>query len=75
MTREMGLWIDHRKAVIAVIVDKHVALRQLASNMEKHVRYSGAAQEDSAEREDRRQSTSLSWRARGVDSSQLHTVD
>ena len=49
MARELGLWIDHRKAVIAVVVDRHVALRQLESGMEKHVRYSGAAQEDSAE--------------------------
>ena len=49
MTREVGVWIDHRKAVIAIIAGKTEALRQVTSNMEKHVRYSGAAQEDSAE--------------------------
>ena len=49
MRSEVGVWIDHRKAVIATISDQHEALREVISNMEKHVRYSGAAQEDSAE--------------------------
>jgi len=49
MTREVGVWIDHRKAVIAIIAGKTEEMRQITSNMEKHVRYSGAAQEDSAE--------------------------
>ena len=49
MTREVGVWIDHRKAVIAIIASKTEQVRQVTSNMEKHVRYSGAAQEDSAE--------------------------
>ena len=49
MAREVGVWIDHRKAVIAIIAGKTEEMRQITSNMEKHVRYSGAAQEDSAE--------------------------
>jgi hypothetical protein len=49
MTREVGVWIDHRKAVIAIIAGNTEGMRQVTSNMEKHVRYSGAAQEDSAE--------------------------
>ena len=49
MTREVGVWIDHRKAVIAIIAGKTEEVRQVASKMEKHVRYSGAPQEDSAE--------------------------
>lgn len=49
MTREVGVWIDHRKAVIAIISGKAEEVRQVTSNMEKHVRYSGAPQEDSAE--------------------------
>jgi hypothetical protein len=49
MTTEVGVWIDHRKAVIAIISGKNEDLRQIDSNMEKHVRYSGGAQEDSAE--------------------------
>jgi len=49
MRSEVGVWIDHRKAVIASIAGKDEAIRQVTSDMEKHVRYSGAAQEDSAE--------------------------
>ncbi len=49
MTREVGVWIDHRKAVIAIIAGKTEEVRQVTSKMEKHVRYSGAPQEDSAE--------------------------
>ena len=37
------------KAVIATVGGKKAELRQITSHMEKHVRYSGAAQEDSAE--------------------------
>jgi hypothetical protein len=49
MTREVGVWIDHRKAMIAILAGKTEQVLQVTSNMEKHVRYSGAAQEDSAE--------------------------
>jgi hypothetical protein len=47
--RQVGLWIDHRKAVIVTLAGQHEEIRQVTSGMEKHVRYSGAAQEDSAE--------------------------
>jgi len=49
MRREVGVWIDHRKAVIAILAGKSEEIGQVTSNMEKHVRYSAAAQEDSAE--------------------------
>ena len=49
MKSEVGLWIDHRKAVIVTITGRNEETRQITSDMEKHVRYSGAAQEDSAE--------------------------
>jgi stalled ribosome rescue protein Dom34 len=49
MKNEVGVWIDHRKAVIAVIAGEHEEMRHLTSNMEKHVRYSGAAREDGGE--------------------------
>ena len=49
MGSEVGVWIDHRKAVIATLAGEKVAMRRVTSNMEKHVRYSGAAREDSAE--------------------------
>ena len=46
---EAGVWIDHRKAVIAIIAGTNEEIRQVTSGMEKRVRYSRAAQEDSAE--------------------------
>jgi hypothetical protein len=49
MKREMGIWIDHRKSVIVSAADKAGKTIVIQSEMEKHVRYSGAAQEDSAE--------------------------
>ena len=55
MNSRVGVWIDHRRAVVATIAaetetqSESESLRQLTSDMEKHVRYSGAAQEDSAE--------------------------
>ena len=49
MKSNVGLWIDHRKAVIVSLRDRGEKIREITSHMEKHVRYSGAAQEDSAE--------------------------
>jgi len=49
MKTELGVWIDHRKAVIARIAGKDAKVRQVTSDMEKHVRYSAAAQDDVAE--------------------------
>jgi stalled ribosome rescue protein Dom34 len=45
----VGLWIDHRKAVIVSLKDKVEKTMQILSHMEKHVRYSGGAQAASAE--------------------------
>jgi hypothetical protein len=49
MKRDVGLWIDHRKTVIVSVTDEGEKTSLIKSGMEKHVRYSGAAQEDSAE--------------------------
>jgi stalled ribosome rescue protein Dom34 len=49
MNKAVGLWIDHRKTVIVTVTDKGEETSLIESGMEKHVRYSGAAQEDSAE--------------------------
>ncbi len=49
MRREVGLWIDHRKTVIVSVTDKGEETSLIRSDMEKHVRYSGSPQEDSAE--------------------------
>jgi hypothetical protein len=44
MDRYVGVWIDHRKAVIISILGAHEALSTITSDMEKHVRFSGGAQ-------------------------------
>jgi hypothetical protein len=38
MRSELGVWIDHKKAVIAIIAGKKEEIRRVTSNMEKHVR-------------------------------------
>jgi hypothetical protein len=49
MKKVVGLWIDHRKTVMVSLTDKGEETSLIRSDMEKHVRYSGATQEDSAE--------------------------
>jgi len=49
MKKAVGLWIDHRKTVIVSVTEKGEETSLIKSDMEKHVRYSGATQEDSAE--------------------------
>lgn len=39
MKKEIGLWIDHRKAVIVIIKDGDDEIKTIKSNMEKHVRF------------------------------------
>jgi len=40
MKSEVGLWIDHRKAVIVTIVQPEDGTRRLQANLEKQVRFS-----------------------------------
>jgi stalled ribosome rescue protein Dom34 len=63
MKSEMGLWIDHREAVIVLLLEKGEEIRHITSNVGKQIRYSGASRSrtptgehgDSAEdRRDRR---------------------
>ena len=49
MKRQIGLWIDHRKAVIVSLTADGEETKLIQSNMEKHVRFSGGAQDVSAE--------------------------
>ena len=46
MKREAGLWIDHRKAVIVTVTGNGLETKQIQSNMEKHIRFSGRSSED-----------------------------
>ena len=67
MNKQVGLWIDHRKTVIVTVSGETEETTEITSNMEKHVRYSGAAREVSAEdQRDRRFSDHLSKYYDGV---------
>lgn len=44
MKREVGLWIDHTKAVIVTVLEEGEETRQVRSNIEKHVHFSGGSQ-------------------------------
>jgi hypothetical protein len=54
MTTQVGLWIDHRKAVIVTVSDKGDDTKLIESNVEKHVRYSGGAEAEPEDRRERR---------------------
>ena len=50
MKRQVGVWIDHRKAVIVLVTDEGEETRLIESSMEKHVRFaSGSSEDGSAE--------------------------
>mgnify|MGYP001413953181 CR=1 FL=1 len=40
MNKEVGIWVDHRKAVIVTITGKDAVSQVIISEMEKHVRFS-----------------------------------
>jgi hypothetical protein len=39
MKKQAGLWIDHRKAVIVIVSEAGEEVKEITSNMEKHVRF------------------------------------
>ena len=51
MKSKVGLWIDHRKAVIVLVTDEGEEIKQITSGMEKHVRYrsNDSSEDNSAE--------------------------
>ncbi len=46
MSNNVGVWIDHKKAVVVRITDGVEVVHSIASGMEKHVRFSGGKPED-----------------------------
>lgn len=46
MKKEVGLWIDHRKAVIVIVTDAGEEIKKITSDMEKRVRFSGGSAAD-----------------------------
>ncbi len=63
MKKEVGLWIDHRQAIIVILTDKKEQLKRITSGVEERVQVS-ALQDDSHEdrryKEDRRLDDDLS---------------
>jgi hypothetical protein len=52
MKKQIGLWIDHRKAVIVIVTDEGEELKKITSNVEKHVRSTGGAASEDGSTED-----------------------
>lgn len=48
MKNKVGLWIDHRQAVIVTITDKNEEIKKVDSGIKKHVRFSAGASADNA---------------------------
>ena len=46
MKNEVGLWVDHRKAVIVTLENQKETVQIILSNMEKHTRFSTGAHSD-----------------------------
>ena len=49
MKKEMGLWIDHRRAVVVTLSGDAEETTQIPSDVEKHVRYAGGARDAAPE--------------------------
>jgi hypothetical protein len=49
MKGNVGLWIDHRKAVIVSLTARVEKTMRIISHMERHVRYSGGSKDAAAE--------------------------
>ena len=43
MKKEIGLWIDHREAIIVILTDGGDEIKHITSNNGKHIRYSGSS--------------------------------
>lgn len=43
MTKQIGLWIDHREAIVVILSGETKEVKRIKSNDEKHVRYAGGS--------------------------------
>jgi hypothetical protein len=46
MKNKVGLWIDHRKAIIVTITEDGEETKEIKSDMEKHVRFASGSSDD-----------------------------
>jgi len=47
--KEIGLWIDHREAIIVILTDGGEEIKHITSNSGKHIRYSGSSHSQTPE--------------------------
>jgi len=52
LKKQIGLWIDHRKAIIVTITDAGEEIKKIASNMEKHIRFTNGNGSEEGSSED-----------------------
>jgi hypothetical protein len=50
MQKQVGLWIDHRKAVITTLIDGTETTREVLSNLEKRVRFSSSSRSNTPDK-------------------------
>ena len=43
MKKEIGLWLDHRDAIIVILTDGGEEIKHITSSSGKHMRYSGSS--------------------------------
>ena len=46
MKKEIGLWIDHREAVIVVLTDQGEHITRIKKNKKKQIRFEGGSRKD-----------------------------
>jgi hypothetical protein len=49
MKKEVGMWIDHTKAVIFSLADEGAEIKRIPAELNKNIRFAGGAQKESAE--------------------------
>ena len=59
MSHEMGIWIDHKKAVVVTISAGHVSTKTLMSDVGPHTRYSGSQEGGGEKKYEERHSQDL----------------
>jgi hypothetical protein len=52
MKKQIGLWIGHRKAIIVIITEDGEEIKKIASNMEKHIRFTNGNGSEQGSSED-----------------------
>jgi hypothetical protein len=54
MSRQAGLWIDHKETFVVFVGDDGESTRHIESGMEKHVRFSGGNRPEEGSADDQR---------------------